>query len=81
MEDKNIIEKNKKVEWREVLSNKGTLLGFISAVIIFVYFTAKMFNIELPIAQDSIIEWFGMLVGILCLLGVVSNSNTPGIGK
>ena len=81
-EIKEVEETNKfKIEWKEVLSNKVTLTAFIVALVGFVYYTASLLGFQIPIKQDSIIEWFGMIIGILTMLGIVTNSNTTGGGK
>ena len=81
-EIKEVEETNKfKIEWKEVLSNKVTLTAFIVALVGFVYYTASLLGFQIPIKQDSIIEWFGMVIGIFTMLGIVTNSNTKGGGK
>ena len=83
MENKKVVEDTKKftVNWKEVLTNKVTLTAFIVAVVGFVYYTASLLGFELPIAETDLIKWFGMIVGILTMLGIVTNSNTSGGGK
>ena len=70
-----------KVNWKEVLSNKVTLTAFIVALVGFVYYTASLLGFDIPIAETDLIKWFGMIIGILTMLGIVTNSNTTGGGK
>lgn len=79
---KTVVETTKfKVEWKEVLSNKVTLTAFVVALIGLIYYTATLLGYTLPIEQEAIIKWCGMIIAILSMLGIVTNSNTKGGGK
>jgi len=69
------------VNWKEVLTNKVTLTSFIVAIVGFIYYTVGLLGINLPIAETDIVKWFGMIIGLLSMLGIVTNSNTYGGGK
>ncbi|WP_442878654.1 phage holin [Chryseobacterium sp.] len=70
-----------KINWKEVLTNKATLVALIAAVVSFAYYTLSLVGVTPSIAESEITEWFGMLVTILVMLGIVTNSNTPGAGR
>lgn len=68
-----------KINWKLRFQNKTTLLAIIAALLAFVYQTLGLFGITPPISQDAIYNVIGLLINLLCLLGIVVDSTTEGI--
>ena len=68
------------INWKDVLTNKATLLALIGAAVAFVYVGLGLFGVTPAVGQDAIINWLGMGVSILAILGIVTNPATPGVG-
>lgn len=59
--------------------NKATLVALIAAVIAFIYQGFALFGYVPAISSEAIIEWAGLLVNILVILGIVVDPTTEGI--
>lgn len=67
-----------KINWKVRFRNKVWLLTFIAAVLALIYRVCEVFNIAPHVEQEKLMELASMLVGILVLLGVVTDPTTKG---
>lgn len=67
-----------KINWKVRFKNKVWLLTFVTAVLALVYRALEVLNIAPRIEQEKLMELASMLVGILVLLGIVTDPTTQG---
>lgn len=67
-----------KINWKVRFRNKVWLLTFIAAVLALVYRVLEVLNIAPYIEQEKLMELLSMFVGVLVLLGVVTDPTTKG---
>lgn len=67
------------INWKLRLKNKVTLTAIVMGVIALVYQSLGMFGIVPSISQDMVINWAGMVINILVLIGVVTDPTTNGV--
>lgn len=69
----------KKINWKLRLQNKVTLLAIVLQIIAIVYALVGAFGIELPIDENSAVKIAESIVGVLVLIGVVTDPTTSGV--
>ena len=67
------------INWKLRLQNKVTLSAIVMGVIALVYQSLGMFGIVPSISQDMVVNWAGMVINILVLIGVVTDPTTNGL--
>lgn len=67
------------INWKLRLRNKATLLSLVSLAVTFVWQGLGMVGIVPSVAPDAVIQWIGLAVNALALLGVVVDPTTEGI--
>jgi phi LC3 family holin len=67
------------INWKLRLKNKTTLTSLIILIISFVYKILDLLHVIPPFPQESIVEILGLLIDILCFLGIVVDPTTAGI--
>lgn len=72
-------EKMKKINWKLRLQNKVTLLAIVLQIIAIIYALVGAFGIELPIDENSAVKIAESIVGVLVLIGVVTDPTTSGV--
>lgn len=73
-------KKGKTMNWKLRFQNKTTLVAIVLAIISFIYYGLDMFHIIPPFEQEQIVNLCTMAIDILCLLGIVTDPTTHGIG-
>ena len=68
------------MNWKLRFQNKTTLVAIVLAIISFIYYRLDLFGVIPPFAQDQIVKLATMLIDILCLLGIVTDPTTEGVG-
>lgn len=68
-----------KINWSLRLKNKATLTAIILAVIALVYQVLGLFGVVPGISESQITEVAGMVINLLCLLGIVVDPTTSGV--
>lgn len=68
-----------KINWKNRFKNKVTLVAICAQVLAIIYMFCNMFGIQLPVAQETIMEFVMLVIGLLVLLGIVVDPNTPGV--
>ena len=69
-----------KINWKLRLQNKATLTALIMALVALVYQVLGVFGAVPRVAQDQVTTIISMVINILCLLGIVVDPTTAGIG-
>ena len=67
------------MNWKLRLKNKTTLTALIAGIAALIYQILTMIGITPKISESTILETAGMLINILCLLGIVVDPTTKGI--
>lgn len=67
------------INWKLRLKNKVTLTAIVMGVIALVYQSLGLFGIVPSISQDMVVNWAGMVINILVLIGVVTDPTTNGM--
>lgn len=68
------------INWKLRLQNKTTLTALIMALVALVYQVLGVCGIVPRVAQDQVTTIISMVINILCLLGIVVDPTTAGIG-
>ena len=68
------------INWKLRLQNKTTLTAIILAAVALVYQVLGMMGIVPAISESLVIETVGMVINLLCLLGIVTDPTTKGVG-
>lgn len=67
------------MNWKLRLQNKTTLIALLTSIVALVYQVLAAFGVFPGISQESIVNWIGIAVNILCMLGIVVDPTTKGI--
>ena len=67
------------INWKLRLQNKTTLTAIILAAVALVYQVLGMANVVPSISESAVVETAGMVINLLCLLGIVTDPTTKGI--
>lgn len=68
------------INWKLRLQNKTTLTAIILSAVALVYQVLGMLGIVPAISESLIVETVGMVINLLCLLGIVTDPTTKGVG-
>ena len=66
--------------WKLRLQNKTTLTAIILALVALVYQVLGLCGVVPKISQDELTTVIGMVINLLCLLGIVVDPTTAGVG-
>ena len=69
-----------KINWKLRFQNKTTLTAIILALVALVYQVLGLFGVVPKISQDELTTVIGMVINLLCLLGIVVDPTTAGVG-
>ena len=67
------------MNWKLRLQNKTTLITLLTAIVALVYQILGALGIVPGIAEDSIVTMIGIVVNVLCMLGIVVDPTTKGV--
>lgn len=67
------------INWKLRLQNKTTLTAIILAAVALVYQVLGVANVVPSISESAVVETTGMVINLLCLLGIVTDPTTKGI--
>lgn len=70
----------KNINWKLRLQNKTTLTALVLALVALVYQVLGVCGVVPRVAQDQVTTIVSMVINILCLLGIVVDPTTAGIG-
>lgn len=68
------------INWKLRLQNKTTLTALVLALVALVYQVLGVCGVVPRVAQDQVTTIVSMVINILCLLGIVVDPTTAGIG-
>lgn len=68
-----------KINWKLRFQNKTTLTAIILALVALVYQVLGVFGVVPKISQDELTTVIGMVINLLCLLGIVVDPTTDGV--
>lgn len=68
------------INWKLRFQNKTTLTAIILALVALVYQVLGVCGVVPRVAQDQITTISGMVINVLCLLGIVVDPTTAGVG-
>ena len=68
------------INWKLRLQNKATLTALVMALVALVYQVLGVFGVVPRVSQDHVTTIISMVINILCLLGIVVDPTTAGIG-
>jgi len=69
-----------RMNWKLRLQNKTTLTAIILALAALVYQALGLFGVTPPVSESQIVEVAGLAINLLCLLGIVTDPTTQGVG-
>lgn len=68
-----------KINWKLRFQNKTTLTAIILALVALVYQVLGVFGVVPKISQNDLTTVIGMVINLLCLLGIVVDPTTDGM--
>lgn len=68
-----------KINWKLRFQNKATLTAIILAFVALVYQILVLFGVTPSVSESQIVEIVGMIINLLCLLGIVVDPTTSGL--
>lgn len=68
-----------RINWKLRFQNKASLTAIILAMIALVYQVLGFCGVTPGISENQIIEVAGMVINLLCLLGIVVDPTTDGV--
>lgn len=69
-----------KMNWKLRLKNKTTLITLLTSIAALIYQILGAFGVVPGISEQSIVTIIGIAVNALCMLGIVVDPTTKGIG-
>ena len=67
------------INWKLRFKNKTTLISLIVIIVSFVYKLLDLLGVIPPFPQDALVEVLGLLVDVLCAIGIITDPTTAGI--
>ena len=67
------------INWKLRFQNKTTLTAIVLAFVALVYQILSLIGIVPSVSESQIVEVVGMVINLLCLLGIVVDPTTSGI--
>lgn len=68
------------INWKLRLQNKTTLTAIILAVVALGYQAAGLLGFVPEVSESEVVSAVGVVINILCLLGIVTDPTTKGVG-
>ena len=69
-----------KINWKLRFQNKATLTALVMALVALVYQVLGVCGVVPRVSQDQVTTIISMVINILCLLGIVVDPTTAGVG-
>lgn len=69
-----------KINWKLRLQNKATLTALVMALVALVYQVLGVCDVVPRVSQDQVTTIISMVINVLCLLGIVVDPTTAGVG-
>ena len=68
------------INWKLRLQNKATLTALVMALVALVYQVLGVCGVVPRVSQDQVTTIISMVINVLCLLGIVVDPTTAGVG-
>lgn len=68
------------INWKLRFQNKASLIAIVVQIITLIYTVLGIFGVVPGISEDQVTNVVYMLVELLCLLGIVVDPTTQGVG-
>ena len=68
------------INWKLRFQNKATLVAIVLQAVTLLYGVLALFGVTPGIGQDELTNVLYILVELLCLLGIVVDPTTKGVG-
>lgn len=68
-----------RINWKLRFQNKTSLTAIILAMIALVYQVLGLWGVTPGISENQVIKVAGMVINLLCLLGIVVDPTTDGV--
>lgn len=68
-----------KINWKIRFKNRAFLLGFFGVILGFVYQMLSLFDVVVPVSEEQVIQFLGIVINLLVGLGVVVDPTTKGV--
>lgn len=68
------------INWKLRLKNKTTLSALVLALVALVYQVLGVCGVVPRVSQDQVTTIVSMVINVLCLLGIVVDPTTAGVG-
>ena len=68
------------INWKLRLRNRATLTALISTAAALIYQLLALLGIAPTVERSTVLQYAGMVVQVLCLLGIVVDPTTAGVG-
>ena len=69
----------KHINWKVRLQSKTFLASVAAAALVFIYGLAQLLGLELPVAQEAVMNVVSMLLTLLATIGIITDPTTPGV--
>lgn len=69
-----------KINWKLRFQNKTTLTALVLALVALVYQVLGVCGVVPRVSQDQVTTIISMVINVLCLLGIVVDPTTAGVG-
>jgi phi LC3 family holin len=67
-----------KINWKARFKNKAFLITFITLIVAFVYQVLGLFGVVPSISEDTVMNFFTIVINLMATLGVIVDPTTPG---
>ena len=71
---------NKKMNLKLRFKNKVVLGALLTTIITLVYQVLSIVGITPPVSESQVVEWVGIVLNALVVLGVLTDPTTAGVG-
>ena len=68
-----------KINWMLRFKNKTTLTTILCALVAMVYQICGAFGVVPPISEHEVINFMGVIINLLCVLGILVDPTTAGM--
>ena len=68
------------MNWKLRIMNRATWAGILAALVACVYQVLGILGVVPPVSEDSVVQVIGIVLNVLCGLGVLVDPTTAGIG-
>jgi phi LC3 family holin len=71
---------NKKMNLKLRFKNKIVLGALLTTIVTLVYQVLSIAGVTPPVSESQVVEWIGIVLNALVVLGVLTDPTTAGVG-